>query len=71
MHVKELLDQIPDETLDFLASQTRADYKVKKLSGRVFFKLFLSSLLRENRNSLRVMEQIFGSYQFQHMAEIT
>ena len=68
MHVKELLDQIPDETLDFLASQTRADYKVKKLSGRVFFKLFLSSLLRENRNSLRVMEQIFGSYQFQHMA---
>ena len=68
MHVKELLEQIPDETLDFLAAQTGADYKVKKLSGKVFFKLFLSSLLREDRNSLRVMEQIFSSYQFQHMA---
>ena len=61
MHVKELLDQIPDETLDFLTSQTKTDYKVKKLNGKVFFKLFLSNLLQKNRNSLRVMEQIFGS----------
>lgn len=68
MRAKELLEFIPEESLAFLAAQTKVDHQVKKLSGRVMFQLLLLSLLEGGKASLRVMEELYSSMQFRALA---
>jgi Transposase DDE domain len=69
MRVLDLLKLIPDERIDFLAEQFKTDYKSKKLPASLLFKLLLYSQFEVKQNSLRVMENIFGSYAFSHLAD--
>lgn len=67
MEAIEILNYIPEERLKFLASETKVNYKSKKLDGITMFQLLLYSMLTERRSSLRVMEEIFSSFQFQNI----
>lgn len=61
----DLLKYIPDELLSRLEDQTKINLQVKKLSGKIVFKLLLFSLLGSERVSLRIMESLYLSKQFQ------
>lgn len=67
MEAIEILNYIPKERLEFLALQTKVNYKAKKLDGITLFQLFLYSMVTERRSSLRVMEEIFSSFYFQNL----
>lgn len=68
MSVKDLLSLIPEDRLSFLSSQSTIDHKAKKLPVSILFKLLLYSQFEVKQNSLRVMENIFDSYTFSHLA---
>lgn len=70
MRAQEILKLIPEEYFDFLAAETKVDYKVKKLHGSIVFKLILYSLLTTKKGSLRVMESVFSSYGFKQFASL-
>ena len=61
---KELLNYIPDELLEDLEEKTKVNQQVKKLTGKIFFKLLLFSSLNTERISLRVMEEFWNSEKF-------
>lgn len=65
----ELLEMIPEELLDKLEEDTKVNYQVKKLKGKIMFKLLLSSLINSERVSQRVMEEIYNSEQFSVFSE--
>jgi hypothetical protein len=67
MEAMEILNYIPKERMEFLALQTKVDYKAKKLDGITLFQLFLYSMVTERRSSLQVMEEIFSSFNFQNL----
>ena len=69
MRVEQLLQLIPDEFLDFLALETKVDHQVKKLSGRVIFKLILFSLVDSQKVTLRIMESILQSARFKQFVQ--
>ena len=69
MRVKDLLNFIPQQDLAFLAAETGVNHQVKKLDGATMFQLLLFSLLDSQKASLRVMEHMFHSFQFQLLAE--
>jgi hypothetical protein len=69
MRVPELLKLIPEERLAFLADHHKTDHKVKKLPASLLFKLLLYSQFEVKQNSLRVMENIFNSYEFSHLSD--
>lgn len=60
----ELLEFIPDNLLEKMEKKTRVNYQVKKMNGKIMFKLLLMSLLDSKNISLRVMEEIYNSSQF-------
>ena len=60
----ELLEFIPDDLLEKIEKKTKVNYQVKKLNGKIIFKLLLMSLLDSKNISLRVMEEIYNSPQF-------
>ena len=60
----ELLEFIPDNLLEKIEKETKVNYQVKKMSGKIMFKLLLMSLLDSKNISLRVMEEIYNSSQF-------
>lgn len=60
----EILDIVPEEFLDKLAEETKTDEQVKKMSGKLFFKLLIFLILGSERVSLRVMEIFYNSPQF-------
>lgn len=60
----ELLEFIPDSLLEKIEKKTKVNYQVKKLNGKIMFKLLLMSLLDSRNVSLRVMEEIYSSSQF-------
>ena len=60
----ELLEFIPDNLLEKIEEETKVNYQVKKLNGKIMFKLLLMSLLDSKNISLRVMEEIYNSPQF-------
>ena len=60
----ELLEFIPDNLLEKIEKETKVNYQVKKLNGKIIFKLLLMSLLDSKNISLRVMEEIYNSPQF-------
>lgn len=62
--VKTLLELFDTEVLQSLAQETNVNYKVKKLSGEVVFKLLLMSLIDSTRISLRIMEKTFSNHLF-------
>lgn len=68
MKVQKLLQFIPNRELEFLASQTKVDYQVKKLDGISMFRLILYSMVTSNRASLRVMESFYSSATFRSLA---
>lgn len=71
MQAEAILNLISDEALDFMAAETKADYKVSKLKGRVLFKLLVYSLVTSRQASLRVLEAVFNSYAFKMACGIT
>ncbi len=60
----ELLEFVPDSLLEKIEKKTKVNYQVKKLNGKIMFKLLLMSLLDSRNISLRVMEEIYSSPQF-------
>lgn len=70
MNIDKLLLAIPDKKLDFLSIKTGVDYQVKKLDGKLIFKLILFSMLDTDKSSLRVMESIVQSGKFKCLANI-
>jgi transposase len=70
MRVKELLNYLPASDLAFLAAETGVDHQVKKLHGGIMFQLLLLSLLDHHKASLRIMEDMFHSLQFQLLSDV-
>lgn len=70
MKVKDLLNLIPQEELEFLAAETNVDYQVKKLNGITIFQLLIFSYLSPQKISLRIMEEFFKSMKFQIISGI-
>lgn len=62
--VGSLLKMINKEELSKIALNTKVDYKSKKLSGEVVFKLLLMSILDSNKISLRIIEKAFSNNMF-------
>jgi len=69
MKVQDLLKFIPKEELEFLATETKVDYQVKKLDGITMFQLLLYSMINHNQSSLRVMERFYHSSSFKMLAD--
>ncbi len=62
--VKSLLQLIDDDVLKRLAIDTNVNFKTKKLSGEVVFKLLVMSILDNTKISLRMMEKTFSNNLF-------
>lgn len=62
--VKSLLSLIDTGVLETLAIDTNVNYKSKKLSGEIVFKLLLMSILDNTKISLRIMEKTFSNSLF-------
>jgi len=70
MKAEEVIGLIPDKVLDSLSLETNADCFVKKLSGKIIFKLFLYGVLNCKVISLRILETIFNSDKFKSLFQI-
>lgn len=70
MTAQEVIEIIPDEFLDDLAIKTKVDCFVKKLKGKIIFKLFLYAILSGKIISLRILETIFNSEKFKLLFNI-
>jgi hypothetical protein len=68
--VKELIALLPTHIISDTADKTRVDYQVKKLTGEKIFQLMLLGILDSERISLRVMEDLYKSKQFQVYADL-
>lgn len=68
--VKSILGLIDDQLLDSLSETTGVDLNVKKLSGKVIFKLLLMTILDDSKASLRIMEKIYSSPKFKQYSGI-
>jgi hypothetical protein len=68
--VKEILNYISDDQLDFFAQQTMVDWNAKKLKGKELFKLCVFGILNENRASSRVFENFYENHFFCKYAQI-
>ena len=62
--VNSLLKMIDSEVLKTIAIETNVDYKSKKLSGEIVFKLLMMSILDNTKISLRIMEKTFSNSLF-------
>lgn len=62
--VNSLLAMIDNEVLESIAIDTNVNYKSKKLSGEIVFKLLLMSILDNTKISLRIMEKTFSNNLF-------
>ena len=69
--LKDLLGFIPESFFDEIAAETKVDFQVKKLNGKVMFNLIMTGLLDSERISLRVMEQIYSSQKFKIISGIS
>lgn len=68
MNFEQLIKLLPQESLDFISTETKVDHQVKKLSGLVIFKLILYSMLNSQKLSLRIMESFVSSAQFKQLS---
>lgn len=69
--LKDLLGFIPESFFDEIAAETKVNFQVKKLHGKVMFNLIMMGLLDSERISLRVMEQIYCSQKFKIISGIS
>lgn len=67
MRVEDIIGLVPDTLLDRLSFTNKVDYSVKKLQGKILFKLFLYALLTSRTISLRILEAIYNSDRFKHL----
>lgn len=64
---EDVISLVPDTLLDQLSTETKVDYSVKKLHGKVIFKLFLYGILSGKTISLRILASIFNSTRFKQL----
>jgi hypothetical protein len=69
--VEQIINIIPDELLDQLSVQGKVNYSVKKLTGKIIFKLLLYSLLSVKNISLRIIEAIYNSDKFKNLFNLS
>lgn len=62
--VGEIIGIIPDSLLDKLSVAGEVNYSVKKLQGKIVFKLILYAMLSAKSISLRILEAIYNSNKF-------
>jgi hypothetical protein len=67
---KDLFDLFPDELLEHIADQTRVDFGVSKLTGKLIFKILLYSIITEPQLSTRALAANFNGSTFQVLAGI-
>jgi len=59
--VSDLLKKIPKELLEDIARETKVDWNVSRLRGEVMLDLLLFGLIRSERLSTRVLEELYNS----------
>ena len=64
MNAEQILKIVPDDILDQISYETGADNFVKKLKGKIVFKLFIYAVLNCKGISLRILEAIIASERF-------
>lgn len=67
MRVENIIGLVPDDLLDHLSSIYKVDYSVKKLQGKIMFKLLLYTFLTSRTISLRIMAAIYDSEKFRNL----
>lgn len=67
MRVEDIISLVPDDFLDRLSSEHKIDYSVKKLHGKIIFKLLLYAFLTSRTISLRIMAAIYNSEKFKNL----
>lgn len=67
MRVEDIIGLVPDTLLDRLSSIHKVDYSVKKLHGKIIFKLLLYAFLTSRTISLRIVAAIYNSYKFKNL----
>lgn len=70
IRVKDLFSYLPESLLDELSLETRVDYQVKQLSGKLIFNLLLYAVLNTTRLSLNVLVSLFDSTTFRALAHL-
>ncbi len=68
---KTILNYLPDSVFEELSKELLVDYKSKKLTGKMLFKLLLYGLLSENELSLRVLEGVYENNYFQNYSGLS
>ena len=66
----QVIELVPDSILDALSSETGTDFSVKKLQGKVLFKLVVYAFLSSRQISLRILEAIYNSEKFKALFNI-
>ncbi len=67
---EQVIGLVPDTLLDSLSSETGVDYSVKKLKGKIIFKLFLYAIFNCKSISLRILETIYNSDKFKNLFQM-
>jgi len=70
MRVEDIIGLVPDDLLDRLSSIHKVDYSVKKLHGKIIFKLLLYAFLTSRTISLRIVAAIYNSDKFKNLFTI-
>jgi len=70
MRVEDIIGLVPDDLLDRLSSIHKVDYSVKKLHGKIIFKLLLYAFLTSRTISLRIVAAIYNSDKFKTLFTI-
>lgn len=65
---KQLLDLLPPELLEKASEETRVDYQVKHLEGRLMVLLLLQGVLTDKDDSLRSLESLYNSPSFERFS---
>jgi len=64
MTVKAILNSIPGHLTDKLAEETGVNHSVQRLRGRVMLDLLIFGMIRSERLSTRVLEELYASKLF-------
>ncbi len=70
LSAEQIIGLVPDSLLDDLSSEIGVDYSVKKLKGKIIFKLFLYSIFNCKSISLRILEAIYNSDKFKNLFQL-
>ena len=70
IRVEDIIGLLPDDLLDHLSFTHRVDYSVKKLKGKIVFKLFLYAFLTSRTISLRILAAIYNSDKFKNLFNV-